>query len=238
VTKGPKIMPFEAAGQEVHSLNAHAGRVVCVVFSPDGQALGSASDDKTVKIWDARTGRETLTFKGHSEGVSSVAFSPTREADPRREPSPATASIPSRESCVSWGTPIRNRDSNPPNSAKGNIAVPTLTPRPIDSNESTRLVCLPGLSLSPARKISNLGGSHLPSLWTAEMFYRSMRHGSVGTGTPSRHDTQCGDSSSPFAPRSPEMLRRPAPGSVPYPPFSYGPPRDFPHPPCHAWTVH
>jgi len=30
----------------------------------------------TVKVWDAATGQETLTLKGHISQVNSVAFSP------------------------------------------------------------------------------------------------------------------------------------------------------------------
>ena len=29
-----------------------------------------------MKVWDAQTGQELLTLKGHTGGVSSVAFSP------------------------------------------------------------------------------------------------------------------------------------------------------------------
>ncbi len=47
-----------------------------MAFSPDGQRLASASVDQTVKVWDARTGEETLTLKGHAGAVLSVAFSP------------------------------------------------------------------------------------------------------------------------------------------------------------------
>jgi WD40 repeat protein len=47
-----------------------------VSFSPDGKRLVSASDDKTVKVWDAQTGQEALTLKGHSGAVFSVSFSP------------------------------------------------------------------------------------------------------------------------------------------------------------------
>jgi WD40 repeat protein len=36
----------------------------------------SGSWDKTVKVWDAQTGQETLTLKGHSDFVTSVSFSP------------------------------------------------------------------------------------------------------------------------------------------------------------------
>src|SRR5205085_528244 len=38
--------------------------------------LASASSDNTVKVWDAETGQELRTLKGHSGGVRSVAFSP------------------------------------------------------------------------------------------------------------------------------------------------------------------
>jgi WD40 repeat protein len=47
-----------------------------VSFSSDGKRIVSGSADNTVKLWDAQTGQETLTFKGHSDRVSSVSFSP------------------------------------------------------------------------------------------------------------------------------------------------------------------
>jgi hypothetical protein len=38
-------------------------------------ANASGSWDQTVKVWDAHTGQETLTLKGHTDRVRSVAFS-------------------------------------------------------------------------------------------------------------------------------------------------------------------
>ena len=47
-----------------------------MAFSPDGRQLASASEDKTIRLWDALTGQEILTLKGHTGEVRSVAFSP------------------------------------------------------------------------------------------------------------------------------------------------------------------
>jgi WD40 repeat protein/Flp pilus assembly protein TadD len=47
-----------------------------VAFSPDGHRLASAGDDKTVRVWDAASGQELLTLKGHTSWVQSVSFSP------------------------------------------------------------------------------------------------------------------------------------------------------------------
>ena len=47
-----------------------------VAFSPDGKRIVSGSGDKTVKVWDARTGQELLSLKGHTSVVCAVAFSP------------------------------------------------------------------------------------------------------------------------------------------------------------------
>jgi WD40 repeat protein len=50
--------------------------VNAIAFSPDGTLLASASDDKTIRLWDIQTGKEVLTLCGHNEFVKSVAFHP------------------------------------------------------------------------------------------------------------------------------------------------------------------
>jgi WD40 repeat protein len=55
---------------------SHASQVLSVVFSRDGHRLASASADRTIKVWDAATGREIRTLAGHTGPVLSIAFSP------------------------------------------------------------------------------------------------------------------------------------------------------------------
>jgi WD40 repeat protein len=61
-------------GQEMFTLRGHEGSVWDVAFSPDGRTLASGSLDKTVKLWDVRSGRQRGTLAGHTDQVNGVAF--------------------------------------------------------------------------------------------------------------------------------------------------------------------
>jgi WD40 repeat protein len=59
----------------LQALEGHGGSVYSVAFSPNGQQLALGSDDRTVRVWDASTGRCLQTLEGHGGSVYSVAFS-------------------------------------------------------------------------------------------------------------------------------------------------------------------
>jgi WD40 repeat protein/serine/threonine protein kinase len=58
------------------TLHGHTGAVSAIAFSPDGRHLASASHDRTVRIWDVKTGRPVGELRGHDDVVYGVAYSP------------------------------------------------------------------------------------------------------------------------------------------------------------------
>ena len=65
-----------ADGKRSAIIRGHTDRVSCAVFSPDGKRFATASEDKTVRVWDAETGKEVSCLVGHTGSVYSAAFSP------------------------------------------------------------------------------------------------------------------------------------------------------------------
>lgn len=62
--------------RRIPTLTGHSGEVNAIAFSPDGQTLASASDDRTIKIWNLNAQQELRTLKGHLDWVYSLAISP------------------------------------------------------------------------------------------------------------------------------------------------------------------
>lgn len=59
-----------------HILAGHKAPVNCVVISPIDHLIASASDDRTIRLFDVNTGLEVGVLRGHSGAVTSIGFSP------------------------------------------------------------------------------------------------------------------------------------------------------------------
>jgi WD40 repeat protein len=77
--------PEDLRGWEWHRLNyisddscltLQGNQGWTIAVSPDGRRIASGSQDNTIKVWDAATGAELMTLRGHSARVVTAAFSP------------------------------------------------------------------------------------------------------------------------------------------------------------------
>ncbi len=63
-------------GLPIRVFDGHTADVNTVAFSSDRNTLASGGRDQTVRLWNARQGRQIHTLRGHTESVQSVVFSP------------------------------------------------------------------------------------------------------------------------------------------------------------------
>ena len=66
------MIPYSDLCEILAIMQEHTGYVNCIAFSPNGTYLASASNDKTVRIWDMGRSRcrETLKVRGMALTVS------------------------------------------------------------------------------------------------------------------------------------------------------------------------
>ncbi|HEX4833041.1 MAG TPA: WD40 repeat domain-containing protein [Trebonia sp.] len=68
-----------APGSLVHALAGHTHWLKDLAFSPDGQRLASAGDDRQLLLWDVDAGELYRSLPGHAGPVHAVAYSPCGE---------------------------------------------------------------------------------------------------------------------------------------------------------------
>ncbi|MCG8418135.1 MAG: protein kinase [Proteobacteria bacterium] len=76
----PWLCPLRAnltppGGALLRTLAGHSDIINAVALTEDGHRAVSASDDRTLVVWDLKKGTQLGTFRGHSDWVSDVALS-------------------------------------------------------------------------------------------------------------------------------------------------------------------
>ena len=62
--------------QQRQILSGHTDTIDHSIFSHDGQQVVTASEDSTIRIWDANTGKQLNILKGHEDFVTYIELSP------------------------------------------------------------------------------------------------------------------------------------------------------------------
>jgi WD40 repeat protein len=57
-------------GEQVRELQGHTHTATSVAFLPDSNQIVSASEDRSVRVWDASTGEQLRELQGHTDGWS------------------------------------------------------------------------------------------------------------------------------------------------------------------------
>jgi serine/threonine protein kinase len=84
----PSVREFIVALEQAHmqaplppgttlcTYTGHSGNITALAYSPNSKFIASGSDDTTVQIWEAATGKHLLTYTGHTSSINSLEWSP------------------------------------------------------------------------------------------------------------------------------------------------------------------
>ncbi len=72
------VLPATAQDYPIETVvqTGHYAAVTAVAFSRDGRFAATGSSDKTVKLWEAPSGREIRSYMGHTHDIRYLAFGP------------------------------------------------------------------------------------------------------------------------------------------------------------------
>ena len=59
-----------------HTFKGHTDWVLTLAFSPNSRWLATAGQDRTIQVWDTRSGRLSGTLRGQNAVIHAIAFSP------------------------------------------------------------------------------------------------------------------------------------------------------------------
>ena len=67
---------LDQAGSDLLRIMQHQNEVTACMFSPDGHYALSACNERTLRLWDLRTGDSLHTFREYAKGIALCTFSP------------------------------------------------------------------------------------------------------------------------------------------------------------------
>jgi WD40 repeat protein len=73
ILSGEKIAMLD--GHSNPALDEYSNPITALAFSPDGTLLASGAEDKTIIVWDAKSGSQLKVLQGHSGAINSLSFS-------------------------------------------------------------------------------------------------------------------------------------------------------------------
>ncbi|GAI89970.1 unnamed protein product, partial [marine sediment metagenome] len=69
-------LEHRAVDSALYTKKAHEKVINAIAVAPNDKLFATASQDKTIKLWDAATGELQATLAGHRRGVWHIEFSP------------------------------------------------------------------------------------------------------------------------------------------------------------------
>ncbi len=74
-TQKPEVLQVDIKGNTLLTFAGHTDQVNQIAIAPNGKYIATASNDKTVILWDPKTATKIRTFTGHELKVNGVSFS-------------------------------------------------------------------------------------------------------------------------------------------------------------------